>query len=47
MNIQKIQVNKLIPATYNPRKDLKPNDEEYIKIKANKANIENIIQVHW
>ena len=33
MNIQKIQVNKLIPATYNPRKDLKPNDEEYIKIK--------------
>ena len=33
MNIQKIQVNKLIPAIYNPRKDLKPNDEEYIKIK--------------
>lgn len=33
MNIQKIQINKLIPATYNPRKDLKPNDEEYIKIK--------------
>lgn len=33
MNIQKIQVSKLIPATYNPRKDLKPNDEEYIKIK--------------
>lgn len=33
MNIQKIQVNKLIPATYNPRKDLKPSDEEYIKIK--------------
>ena len=33
MNIQKIQISKLIPATYNPRKDLKPNDEEYIKIK--------------
>ncbi len=33
MNIQKIQVSKLIPATYNPRKNLKPNDEEYIKIK--------------
>lgn len=33
MNIQKIQINKLIPATYNPRKDLKPDDEEYIKIK--------------
>ena len=33
MNIQKIQISKLIPATYNPRKDLQPNDEEYIKIK--------------
>lgn len=33
MEIQKIDINKLIPATYNPRKDLKPNDEEYIKIK--------------
>ena len=33
MEIQKIDINKLIPATYNPRKDLKPNDKEYIKIK--------------
>lgn len=33
MKIQKIAINKLIPATYNPRKDLKPNDPEYIKIK--------------
>lgn len=33
MNIQKIQTDKLIPATYNPRKDLKPSDAEYIKIK--------------
>lgn len=33
MNIQIIDINKLIPATYNPRKDLKPDDEEYIKIK--------------
>ncbi len=33
MNIQKIKIDKLIPATYNPRKDLKPNDPEYIKIK--------------
>ena len=27
MEIQKIDINKLIPATYNPRKDLKPNDK--------------------
>lgn len=33
MNIQTIKIDKLIPATYNPRKDLKPNDPEYIKIK--------------
>lgn len=33
MNIQKISIEKLIPATYNPRKDLKQEDEEYQKIK--------------
>jgi len=33
LEIQKIAINKLIPATYNPRKDLKPNDPEYQKIK--------------
>lgn len=33
MNIQIIDINKLIPATYNPRKDLKLDDAEYIKIK--------------
>ena len=33
MNIQKINIEKLIPATYNPRKDLQAGDEEYEKIK--------------
>ena len=33
MNIQNISVKKLKPAEYNPRKDLKPEDEEYQKIK--------------
>lgn len=33
MNIQKIKIEKLKPAEYNPRKDLKPEDEEYQKIK--------------
>ncbi len=33
MNIQKIKIEKLKPADYNPRKDLKPEDEEYQKIK--------------
>jgi hypothetical protein len=31
MNIQKISVDKLNPAEYNPRKDLKPGDKEYEK----------------
>lgn len=33
MNIQKIEITKLKPAEYNPRKNLKPEDEEYQKIK--------------
>lgn len=33
MNIQKIKIENLKPAKYNPRKDLKPDDEEYQKIR--------------
>lgn len=33
MNIQKLNIEKLKAAEYNPRKDLKPEDEEYQKIK--------------
>lgn len=33
MNIQKINIENLKMAEYNPRKDLKPEDEEYQKIK--------------
>ncbi len=33
MKIEKIKIEKLRPAEYNPRKDLKPEDEEYQKIK--------------
>ncbi len=33
MNIKKIKIEELIPATYNPRKDLEAGDEEYEKIK--------------
>lgn len=32
MNIQKIDINKLKPATYNPRKNLQKDDAEYKKI---------------
>jgi ParB-like chromosome segregation protein Spo0J len=33
MRIEKIKIENLKPAKYNPRKDLKPEDEEYQKIK--------------
>ena len=33
MDFRKIELSKLIPASYNPRKDLKPGDAEFEKIK--------------
>lgn len=32
MEIQKIAIDKITPAGYNPRKDLKPGDPEYDKL---------------
>ena len=32
MLIEKKKVTELIPADYNPRKDLKPGDPEYEKL---------------
>ncbi len=33
MEFKKISINELIPASYNPRKKLKPGDKEFEKIK--------------
>jgi len=33
MQIEKLMIEQLIPADYNPRKDLKPGDPEYDKLK--------------
>ena len=33
MTIQKIAATRMNPAAYNPRKDLKPGDKEYEKLK--------------
>ncbi|WP_425059030.1 ParB N-terminal domain-containing protein [Sporomusa carbonis] len=33
MNLQKIPIEQLNPAKYNPRKDLKPRDPEYEKLR--------------
>ena len=37
MKLQKVPVEKLKPAKYNPRKDLKPGDPAYEKIKRSMA----------
>ena len=29
MTIEKLPIDQLLPAGYNPRKDLKPGDPEY------------------
>ncbi len=33
MNIKKVAIEEINPAKYNPRKDLKPGDDEYEKLK--------------
>ena len=33
MDIQKLSIEKLNPSAYNPRKDLKPGDAEYEKLR--------------
>lgn len=33
MEMKMLPIDEIVPATYNPRKDLQPEDEEYQKIK--------------
>jgi ParB-like chromosome segregation protein Spo0J len=45
--IEKIPVAKLNPATYNPRKDLKPGDKEYEKLKRSITEFGYVEPVIW
>ena len=47
MEIQKIAANRLNPAAYNPRKDLKPGDKEYEKLKRSIAEFGYVEPVIW
>ncbi len=47
MQIEKIKVNKLNPAPYNPRKDLKPGDPEYEKLKNSILTFGYVEPVLW
>jgi DNA modification methylase len=47
LDIQKIPVAKLNPAKYNPRKDLKPGDPEYEKLKKSIETFGYVEPVIW
>lgn len=47
MNMQTLPVDKLIPAEYNPRKDLKPGDPEYEKLKRSITEFGYVEPVIW
>ena len=47
MNLQRISVDKLKPAKYNPRKDLKPGDPAYKKIKRSLHDFGYVDPVIW
>ena len=47
MKLQKIPVSKMSPAAYNPRKDLKPGDPEYEKLKRSMDEFGYVEPVIW
>ena len=47
MDIQKIKINKLNPAKYNPRKKLKPGDSEYEKLKRSMETFGYVEPIVW
>ncbi len=47
MQIEKIKVDKLNPTPYNPRKDLKPGDPEYEKLKNSILTFGYVEPVLW
>ena len=47
MNIEKKKVTELLPAEYNPRKDLKPGDPEYEKLKRSLEQFGYVEPVIW
>lgn len=47
MIIEKMKTEKLLPADYNPRKDLKPGDEEYEKLKRSIEQFGYVEPVIW
>lgn len=47
MRIEKIPIEKLNPAKYNPRKDLKPGDSDYEKLKRSIEEFGYVEPIVW
>ena len=47
MEILAIATDKIKPAVYNPRKDLKPGDPEYIKLKKSILEFDMVEPLVW
>ena len=47
MKIQKIKIENLNPAKYNPRKDLQPGDPEYEKLKRSIEEFGYVEPIIW
>ena len=47
MRIEKIEASRLNPAAYNPRRDLKPGDKDYKKLKRSIEEFGFVEPVVW
>ena len=47
MEIREVAISKLKPAKYNPRKDLKPGDPEYIQLEKSIKEFGNVDPIIW
>ena len=47
MEIQTLQIDNINPAVYNPRKDLKPGDQEYDKLKKSILEFDIVEPLVW
>jgi hypothetical protein len=47
MEIREVSIKKLKPAKYNPRKDLQPDDPEYIQLEKSIKEFGNVDPIIW
>lgn len=47
MRIEEIEIEKLVPAKYNPRKDLKPGDPQYENLKKSILEFDYVDPIIW